>query len=105
MTHYRVILADRTFEDLDRHLDYFSEEKQSPEFASEWLQRMLYSLRDLKRYPNANPIAPENENSPYTIRAKIVDQCLFLFRVEEEHHVVRILRFRHGSQLPFDDME
>ncbi len=28
----------------------------------------------------------------------IVDRCLFLYTVDEELAVVRILKFRHGSQ-------
>ncbi len=30
----------------------------------------------------------------------IVDRCLFLYHVEEEARAVRIIDFRHGSQLP-----
>lgn len=34
-----------------------------------------------------------------TVRVLRVDRCLFLYTVDEEQSTVRVLKFRHSSQL------
>ena len=46
------------------------------------------------------PAGPENEFEELTIRMLIIDRCLFLYTVDDDERVVRVLKFRHGSQLP-----
>lgn len=97
---YRLIVSPETFAALERHVDYIAVECQSPINAERWLGKALSALQTLKTFPNRCPPAPENANYEHTIRALVVDRCLFIYRVDEQAKVVRVIDFRHGSQQP-----
>ncbi|NOZ38702.1 MAG: type II toxin-antitoxin system RelE/ParE family toxin [Planctomycetes bacterium] len=97
---YRLIVSLEAFEALDSFVDYIAVDQQSPLNAERWLAKALKSLRSLRKFPHRCPPAPENDQYIHTIRMLIVDRCLFVFRVDEEAKAVRVLDFRHGSQLP-----
>ena len=98
---YRVIVSPEAFEELDGFIHYIANDQHSPLVALRWLKKALAALQTLQTFPHRCPPAPENEFSQYTIRMLVVDRCLFLYRVDEENQTVRVLRFRHGSQLPY----
>ncbi len=50
--------------------------------------------------PHRCPYAPENDFENLGLRVLVVDRCLFIYTIDEELKVVRVLKFRHGSQLP-----
>ena len=100
---YRLIISDETIDQLRQFLDYIEFEQQAPIAASRWAKKVLVKLRSLKKFPHRCPFAPENEDRDYEIRMMIVDRCLFLYNVNEQDRVVRILTFRHGSQQPDPD--
>lgn len=99
---YRVIIADDALADARNCLSYIAVEEQMPETAQKWWIKALAAIDTLEFMPHRCSYAPENEVSKHTIRVLRVDNCLFLFRVVEENKTVRILRLRHGRQLPFD---
>jgi len=99
---YRVIITDDSLVDARNFLTYITGEKQMPETAEKWWTKALAAIDTLEFMPHRCSYAPENEMSKHTIRVLGVDNCLFLFRVVEENKTVRILRLRHGRQLPFD---
>lgn len=97
---YRLTVSSEAFEALDAYVDYIAVDKQSPLNAERWLKKAWKALQTLQEFPHRCPPAPENDQFDYTVRMRIVDNCLFLYRVDEENRVVRVFAFRHGSQLP-----
>lgn len=99
---YRVIITDDALADTHRFLTYIAVEKQAPETARRWWIKAVKAIDTLDFMPHRCPYAQENNFSKKTIRALRVDSCLFLYRVDEESKAVRILRMRHGRQMPYD---
>lgn len=97
---YRLVVSPQAFEAWEAHVDYLAIDQQAPEVAERWFRKSWAALQTLKRMPDRCTPAPETDRYPYTIRALIVDRCLFLFRIDEEAKAVRVLDFRHGSQQP-----
>jgi plasmid stabilization system protein ParE len=100
MKRYRVTLSAETIAGVARYLDYITRQSGFPGVAERWWQKALDAIFSLEQFPNRCPHAPENEFHHLTIRALRVDRCLFLYTVDEEAAVVRVLKFRHGSQRP-----
>lgn len=99
---YRLLIAPKAYEELDRYIEYLAVDQQSPAVAGQWLTKALAALRTLTAFPNRCPPAPESEPSRHTIRMLVVDRCLFLYRVDETACTVRVLGFRNTRQLPLD---
>ena len=99
---YRVIMTPKAFAAFEAYVDYIAVDQQAPLNAARWLEKAWSMVQTLKDFPRRCAYAPENDSSSYTIRALRVDNCLFLYRVIEEEKTVRIMGFRHGSQLPLD---
>lgn len=100
MKSYRVILSDETLAGVEKYLDYIIEQTGLPVIAARWWKKAVEQVYSLDHMPHRCPYAPENEFEELTIRALRVDRCLFLYTVDEDQGVVRVLKFRHGSQLP-----
>ena len=97
---YRVIISTEALSQVEQFLDYISIDQQSPLNAERWWRKALAAVESLDQLPNRCPLAPENEFRDYTIRMLIVDRCLFLYSVLEQHKTVRVIAFRHGSREP-----
>lgn len=98
MKTYRVTISDETLAGVEKHLDYLAEQTASEEIGVRWWERALEKIFSLEKLPNRCPLAPENEFEELEIRMLLVGSCLFLYTVDEPNRVVRILKFRHGSQ-------
>ncbi len=98
--NYRVVISEETLDQVERFLDYIEFVQQAPLIASRWWRKALSQIRSLKDFPHRCPYAPENDKRDYEVRMMIVDRCLFLYNVNDQDRVVRILAFRHGSQQP-----
>lgn len=90
---------------IDEYINYIAIEKQSPEVAERVLERIRKKIKGLKKFPHAASRAPEDALRDYLIRYRQVDNCLILYNVNDYKREVRIIGFRHGSQLPrLDDL-
>lgn len=101
--NYRFVITDEALAGVEKWLDYVTIERESPLNAERWWRRALAEIMALERMPNRHPFASENDHRPYEIRALVVDNCIFLFHVDEMARIVRVIGFRHGSQLPMPD--
>ena len=100
---YRVLIHDKALTEVRRFLRYIAVDQGSPLTAERWWEKSLREIDSLQKMPHRCFYAPENDSrSKKPTRMLLVDRCLFLYRVDEESKTVRILRFRHGSQLPYD---
>ena len=97
---YRVIITPEALAGVEQFLDYIAIEKQSPQNAERWWRKALSLIETLDHFPQRGPLAPEDASRDCTIRMLIVDRCLFLYTVIEDEQTVRVIGFRHGSQLP-----
>ncbi len=102
MKKYRVVLAPAALDALTAYVDYIAVDQQSPLVAERWLQKAWSKVLTLRAFPHRCALAPENAKSRHEVRALRVDRCLFLYRVDETARTVRVLAFRHGSQMPLD---
>lgn len=100
---YRVVITDAALEDASVYLDYLIEESQSLAVADRWWRRAVAAVEALEDFPHRGPKPPEDELRGYTIRAIIVEPCLFLYRVDDERRVVEVFAFRHGRQRVIGD--
>lgn len=98
---YRVIITDDALADVHDYLVYIAQEKQMPLTAQKWWKKALAAIEMLSTFPHRCGYAPENDLSKLTLRMLRVDSCLFIYRVDEETQSVRLLRMRHGRQLPY----
>jgi plasmid stabilization system protein ParE len=97
---YRLVVAPQALEAWKDFIDYLAIDRQSPITAERWLRKSWDALQTLKRFPQRCPRAPESDLYPHPIRMLLVDRCLFLFRIDDTKKTVRVLGFRHASQLP-----
>jgi len=100
MKKYRVTISDQVLDGVRDYLNFIAEDQGAPLTAVRWWEKALEKIFSLEQMPHRCPFAPENETEKLPIRMLIVDRCLFLFTIDEELSVVRILKLRHGSQLP-----
>jgi len=98
MKKYKITVSDETLDNVRKFLNHIADEQGAPLIASRWWDKAMRKIFSLDRMPHRCPYAPENEFEELTIRMMIVDRCLFLYTVDEDLGVVRILNFRHGSQ-------
>ncbi|MEN1679694.1 MAG: type II toxin-antitoxin system RelE/ParE family toxin [Planctomycetota bacterium] len=100
MKTYRVTISDEALEGVERYLDYIEEQSGTSRVAARWWEKALAGIFSLETMPHRCPLAPEDEFAERTIRVLIVDKFLFLYTIDEEDSVVRVLDCRHGSQQP-----
>lgn len=100
MNNYRVTISDETLAGVEDYLNYITEQTGYPNIAARWWEKALESIFSLEQMPHRCPKAPEDALEERTIRMMIVDQFLFLYTVNDEEGVVRILDCRHGSREP-----
>ena len=55
--------------------------------------------------PHRTVVPGQPENDPHPVRSLPVGSYVVFFRIFDEHHVVRVLRVRHGGQRPLDRFE
>ncbi len=97
---YRVVITDAALDAAGSYLDYLIEEAQSITPAENWWKKALAAVDTLALMPHRGPKPPENGLRDYTIRAMIVEPCLFLYRVDDTRQLVEVFGFRHGRQEP-----
>lgn len=100
MKTYRVTISDETLEGVESYLDYIVEQTGFSGLAVKWWEKAFKKILSLEKMPHRCPKAPEDAFEERTIRMMIVDRFLFLYTVNDEQGVVRVLDCRHGSQEP-----
>ena len=99
---YRVVITDAALEDVGRYLDYLIEQAMTLAPARRWWNKAVAAVDSLEQMPHRCPKPPENDQRDYTIRALVVEPCLFLYRVDDHLRRVEVFAFRHGRQQPSD---
>lgn len=97
---YRVIITDPALETMRAQARYISEDCESPDAALRWLDQVFDSANQLGEMPRRCPLAHEDADRVYEVRARFLGDYLMLFTIVEETRTVWILGFRHGHQRP-----
>ncbi|MEO1498074.1 MAG: type II toxin-antitoxin system RelE/ParE family toxin [Planctomycetota bacterium] len=99
---YRVVVMPEARASIDACIDYIANERQAPESATRFLERVYRAIAALETFPEGAPLAPEDAYRTYEIRVRIVGEWLVLFNINEPTSRVRVIGFRHGRQRPLN---
>ncbi len=99
-TTYRVEVTDQAFEAIRAQAHYIAFEQKAPLSAKRWLEGLWDAIESLEQWPKRCHFAPENNYRPYEIRQLNFDDYLILFTIDDERHVIDVIGFRYGKQLP-----
>jgi plasmid stabilization system protein ParE len=97
VTTYRVVVTAGAERDLQGAHDWYRQ--HNPEAATRWLATMRDAILSLSEFPEAHPLAPENDAFDMPIRQKVAGLSApwrILFMVEG--HTVTVLHVRHGRR-------
>lgn len=100
MIEYSVEVTDAAFVAIRRHARYIAVERQSPENAKRWLERVWDAVDSLERFPRRAAKAQEDQLVAYEVRQFVVGSHLLLFTVDEDQRKVWVIGLRHGHRLP-----
>lgn len=105
MTTYQVLVTERARAAIEEQIAYIVHQKQAPLAAGRLLGEIDRAIDTLSFLPHRCPRAPENRLVSYTVRMHIVKKTfLVLFRIDDRQRTVTVIAFRHGRQLPLDDL-
>lgn len=84
------------------------------EFAGRWLEGLYRKIATLDTFPLSHPRAPESDTLGREARCLLYRKGKVVYRIlftlvdaddDGEAETVRVLRVRHGSQLPLGEIE
>ncbi|MDB5322233.1 MAG: plasmid stabilization system [Phycisphaerales bacterium] len=94
--HYRVIVLDEAFDDLDRILEYIKQD--SPQNAVQTLDRLWNACQSLAMFPRRYKVHLHRKARELTVHSVPFPPYIVYYRVDDATHVVRVLTIRHGAQ-------
>src|SRR5437660_1599073 len=100
---YRILLTKRFADDLQSIFDYIA--TRSAQNAPKMISRILDALERLKVIPHRTVVRGQPEADSHPVRSLPVGSYMILFRVFDEHRVVRVLCVRHGARRPPDHFD
>ena len=105
MTTYQVIISETALDAIHDQTRYIAIDRQSPDSAARWLNRVLHATETLREMPQRCNLALENAYRPYEIRTLSVASFVLLFTIDEEEKNVVVVSARHSKRLPrLDDL-
>lgn len=100
MKTYRIVITSKAEAALTSFVDHIAIDEAMPKTAERWLQKALLAVGSLSQLPDRCSVAPEDSSFEFTVRMRLVDNCMFLYRVDEATSTVVVFGFRHGRQEP-----
>jgi toxin ParE1/3/4 len=100
---YMVIISPTASAAIEDEVHYIAIDKQMPETAARWNDRVHKAIATLSFLPRRYEFAPENADRNYDIRRLIIGNYLALFTIDEAKQAVHVIGFRHGARLPRPD--
>jgi plasmid stabilization system protein ParE len=97
---YQVIISPAASAEIEAQVHYIAFEKQMPETAARWNDRVHRAIATLSYFPLRHEFAPENSYRSYDIRRLIIGNYLALYTIDEAKQTVHVIGFRHGARLP-----
>lgn len=76
----------------------------NPRAAESWMAALYDAVHSLESMPRRCPLAGElSEAAGFAIHCLTIGSHSVFFRVNDETHIVDVLRFRHAAQRPLDE--
>ena len=94
---YKVIIAPEAIDDMQRHYDYIAYEKQSIINAEAQISRIKEEIIKLDTLPNGFRKFPNEPWHSRGLRYFPVDNYLVFYIVDEDNHIVNVLRVIGGQ--------
>jgi plasmid stabilization system protein ParE len=95
-TEYRVIVAPEAHDDLRDILEYVAQ--FSPQNAGGVIDMLVDAIASLNLMPKRYAVARGSRRFPFQVRCMPVPPYRITYRVQDDVHVVRVLRVEHGSR-------
>jgi toxin ParE1/3/4 len=89
---YEVIVTRSALRDLDQIRKYIA--RDNPTAAEAFCLKLLDAARSLRVFPERGGLITERPGARFVI----VYPYLVVYRMDEEAHIVRVLRFWHGAR-------
>ena len=94
---YTVIVTPEAIDDMQRHYDYIAYEKKSIINAEAQLSRIQEEILKLDTLPNAFRRYSKEPWKSRDLRYFPVDNYLVFYMVDEENHIVNVMRVIGGQ--------
>lgn len=98
--HYSVLVTATAREVITEQVRFLAIDRQSPQNAIQWLDRVWTNIDGLEFLPLRHAIAEGYDRLPYLVRRIMLDNYLILFAVDEGNATVYVVGLRHGARLP-----
>ncbi len=99
MTEYSVGITDAAFVAIRNQARYIATERQAPEDAKRWLERIWDSVDSLEHWPRRAAKAQEDDFVAYEVRQLVIGSHLILFMIDDDQRKVWVVGLRHGHRL------
>ncbi|HEY2589843.1 MAG TPA: type II toxin-antitoxin system RelE/ParE family toxin [Tepidisphaeraceae bacterium] len=102
MTEYTVEFANEAWRAVEAQVRYIAVEKQAPENASRWLNRLLAAIETLEQIPRRFIVDPyQTQMHGIEVHRMVFERTYLVFyTVNDEQRCVNVVSFRHGRQKP-----
>jgi plasmid stabilization system protein ParE len=102
MTEYTVEFAEEAWRAVEAQVRYIAIEKQAPENASRWLNRLLAAIETLEQIPRRFKVDPDQTQMHGIDVHRLVFERTYLvfYTVDDARRRVNVVSFRHGRQEP-----
>ena len=100
MTEYKIFFTPKALQDLTSIHDW-GKRFWGKSKADAWLKDIGKRIKTLSQMPERNPLAPENDDEPETIRQMLVNRYRIIYTVEKQ--TVTLLHMR-GAYVTSQDI-
>ena len=100
---YKVVIAPEAIDDMQRHYDFLAYERKSIRNAEAQLSRIQKEILNLDLLPNGIKRNSKKPLHSRGLRYFPVDNYLVFYMVDEENHIVNVMRVI-GGQMDLDQI-
>lgn len=101
MTRYTVELTDEAWAAIETQVRYIAVDRQAPENAARWSNRLLKAIDELETLPRRHPVndAQTAEHGVEIRRMVFEKTYLIFYTLDEDTRRVVVVSFRHGARM------
>jgi len=93
---YRVIILVAAFAELDGIFEFI--QLRSPQNAVATVDRLFQAVQSLETFPHRFKVHQHRKDGSLTVRSMPADNHIVYYRINEQHHVVKVLSIRDGRR-------
>ena len=95
---YTIHFTETAARDLNETADYIDHVLLNPSAADNLLDKLQEELRHLEDFPQAHSVVDDPFLKAHNIRFVVVNNYLAFYLVDENKHIVHIIRFLYGKR-------